>query len=446
MDRAAVGLVVERDVPGDDRDPERLAGGGHALDRLGELPGDLRLLRVPEVQAVGDRERLAAGARDVARRLEHGERTAGVGVEPGDPAGAVEADGEAAKRGPKPEDGRVEPGPADGARADEVVVPAVDPGATADVRRREQLEQRAVGARALGSGRRLGGRPRPARDLVAGRLVGEMGGRDRADELAVEVGAELAGIGHLADRRVVELPAGADLLDRCQVLRPDDRDHPLLALRDHDLPGLHLLFAQRDAVEQDVDAAVAAGHLREGGCEPGGAAVLQRLDEAALDELEARLDQLLAGERVADLHRGALVRVFLSELLAGEHARSADAVPAGRRPVEEDDVAGAARLRLQDALGGQEADAHRVHEAVVGVRRVEDGVAADGRDADAVAIIGNTGHGSFEHVVGLAEAEPVEQRDRPGTHRDDVAEDAADPGRRRPGTARRRRGGCGSRP
>jgi hypothetical protein len=32
-------------------------------------------------------------------------------------------------------------------------------------------------------------------------------------------------------------------------------------------------------------------------------------------------------------------------------------------------------------------------------------------------------------VVGPSEAEPVEQRHRPGTHRDDVAEDAADPGR-----------------
>ena len=32
-------------------------------------------------------------------------------------------------------------------------------------------------------------------------------------------------------------------------------------------------------------------------------------------------------------------------------------------------------------------------------------------------------------VVRLAEAEAVEQRDRPRTHRDDVAEDAADPGR-----------------
>ncbi len=40
------------------------------------------------------------------------------------------------------------------------------------------------------------------------------------------------------------------------------RDHPLLALRDHDLPGLQLL-AERDAVELDVDAGAVAGHLRE---------------------------------------------------------------------------------------------------------------------------------------------------------------------------------------
>ena len=32
--------------------------------------------------------------------------------------------------------------------------------------------------------------------------------------------------------------------------------------------------------------------------------------------------------------------------------------------------------------------------------------------------------------VGLAEAEAVEERHRPGAHRDDVAQDAADPGRR----------------
>ena len=145
MDRPAVGLVVERDVAGDDRDAERLAGSRHAFDRLRELPGDLRLLGVAEVEAVGDRERLAAGAGDVARSFEDRQRTARVRVESSDPADSVEADGQAAVGGPEPEHGGVETRAANGARADEVVVTPVDPLAAAKVRRGEEVEQGAVG-------------------------------------------------------------------------------------------------------------------------------------------------------------------------------------------------------------------------------------------------------------------------------------------------------------
>src|SRR5262249_34989344 len=75
-DRAAIGLVVERDVSGDDRSPERLRCKRHPVDRLGELPGDLALLRVAEVQAVGQSDRLATRTGDVARRLEYSESPA----------------------------------------------------------------------------------------------------------------------------------------------------------------------------------------------------------------------------------------------------------------------------------------------------------------------------------------------------------------------------------
>ena len=227
---------------------------------------------------------------------------------------------------------------------------------------------------------------------------------------------------------MIELPAVADFLDRGQVLGADDRDHPLLALRDHDLPGLHLLLAQRYAVEVDVDPAAAARHLGERRREPRRTAVLQRDDEVALHELEARLDQLLAGERVADLHRRPLVRVLLPELLAREHAGAADPVASSRRAVQEEDVAGAARLGLEHALGGEEADAHRVDQAVVRVGVVEDGLAPDRRDADAVPVVADPGDRALEHPARLAEAEPVEQRHRPRAHRDDVAQDPADSG------------------
>ena len=88
-------------------------------------------------------------------------------------------------------------------------------------------------------------------------------------------------------------------------------------------------LAERHAVEPDVHARLAApGHLGERRREPGGAEVLERDDEAALDQLEARLDELLAGERVADLHGRALVLVLVGELLAREDAGAADPVAA----------------------------------------------------------------------------------------------------------------------
>ena len=81
-------------------------------------------------------------------------------------------------------------------------------------------------------------------------------------------------------------------------------------------------------------------------------------------------------------------------------------------------------------LGGEQADAHRVDEAVAGVGRVEDRLAADGRDADAVPVVPDAGDRPLERPVRRAEAQPVEQGHRPGAHRDDVAQDPADAGRR----------------
>ena len=148
VDRAPVGLVVERDVARDDRDPQRLARFRHPLDRLDELPRDRALLRVAEVEAVGQADRLGAGAGDVPRRLEHRQPAAGARVETPHPAGAVERDGETAVTRPQPQHGGVEPGPPDGARADEVVVAPVDVCAAADVVAAEQLERAPPDARA----------------------------------------------------------------------------------------------------------------------------------------------------------------------------------------------------------------------------------------------------------------------------------------------------------
>ena len=222
---------------------------------------------------------------------------------------------------------------------------------------------------------------------------------NRADDLAVVKRAQLAVVGHLADHGAGQLPAlahGANLLDE---LRRDDRDHPLLGLRDHDLPGVEVGLAERHPVEVHVDSHAVARHLRQRRRQPGCAAVLQREDEVRLDQLERHLDQRLAAERVADLHGRPLV-VGAVEILRGEHGRSADAVAAGERAVEDDRVADALRLRPQHALGGQQADAHRVHERVRVVGGVEGALAADVRHADAVPVVADAGDGAAEAPVG----------------------------------------------
>ena len=47
-----------------------------------------------------------------------------------------------------------------------------------------------------------------------------------------------------------------------------------------------------------------------------------------------------------------------------------------------------------------------------------------------VAVRADAGDGAVERVIRRAEAQPVEERDRPRAHRDDVAQDAADARRR----------------
>src|SRR4029077_13148956 len=131
---------------------------------------------------------------------------------------------------------------------------------------------------------------------------------------------------------------------------------------------------------------------------------------------EGHLDQLLAGERIADLNRRALVAVAPAHLPARKHRGSTDAVAARSRAVEDDEPSWPTRLRRAQPAGLEQSHAHRVDQAVRGIGRIEDRLAAEGRHADAVAVMADAGHGLLELEAGLAEPEPVEERDRPRPH------------------------------
>ncbi len=91
-------------------------------------------------------------------------------------------------------------------------------------------------------------------------------------------------------------------------------------------------------------------------------------------------------------------------------------------------------LARDQLLFAHEPHAHRVDQRVPLVRRIEDDLAGDGRDADAVAVVADPLHHAGEEPaharrVQRSEAQRVEHRDGAGAHREDVAQDAADAGR-----------------
>ena len=73
---------------------------------------------------------------------------------------------------------------------------------------------------------------------------------------------------------------------------------------------------------------------------------------SASDQLQAALDQLALLERVADLDARALGVVGFVELRRGEHAGAADAVTAGARAEQHEDVAGPAAAELISLSAG----------------------------------------------------------------------------------------------
>src|SRR4029079_13333322 len=98
-------------------------------------------------------------------------------------------------------------------------------------------------------------------------------------------------------------------------------------------------------------------------------------------------------------------------------------------------VADAFGARAEDPIGPHDPERERVYQDVVVVARIERDLAADGRDADAVPVVADPAAAAADEIRrprmrDAPEAQRVQIRDRPRAHREDVAEDAADAGRR----------------
>ena len=175
------------------------------------------------------------------------------------------------------------------------------------------------------------------------------------------------------------------------------------------------------------------GQLAGSAGNAGAAEVLDALHQTGVQYLEGGLDEELLHERVADLHARALGWAALTERLGGQHRHPTDAIAAGARAVQDNEIADALRAREVNILMPHRTDAQRIHQGITGVARVEDDLTADIRQAQAVAVAADAGDDAGEHAAGIrgvgrAEPERVHHSKVSGAHREDVAHDSADAG------------------
>ena len=440
-------LVVQRVLAGHERCAVGDGGVVATADRGDQLAERARPSRIAprEVVEQGDAVGIGADRDDVADRLVDDGVGHRLGVVQPVPGIDADADGDAvgvAGVGEHDTVGRRVPLDADERAhrraAPDLVVVAVDRRRLGgDVAVGEQGEQRAG---RIGDGApdrlsprcgQLGRHPSLRATVVEERRV------EVEHHVTVVAHDEVSVAGEGAEVGQLDAVAGAAGTQFLEPVRWDGDDHPLLRLRQPDLPRRQAGVLERDGRQLDVGAD-AVGHLADRRGQTARAAVGDRRPEVV--GAGQHVDEQLLGDRVADLHArpGDLARGGVHRG-AGERG-AADAVAAGATAEHDDAIAGE-RSGGQRSFGGH-ADAAAEHQRVgreAGV--VEDG-AGDGRQADLVAVVGD----AVDHAVadaprvertvgqvgdwqvGRAEAQHVGHGDGPVRRAEHVADHAPDTG------------------
>ena len=208
QDADAIGLVVERDIAGNDGEFEEAAGLADAFESADELAHGLRLFRIAEIEVVGHGQRLGAGGGQVAPAFRDGLFAAfkriGVAIARVDVGGEGEGFGRVAVDA---DDAGIAARQLQGVALDPGVILLVDPAARGQVRRADKAQQR------LGNVDRRDRRldrlglfrldPGP---VIFGGLVAELLDRQVADLGALPDQAEAQIVGGDADGGEIEFP------------------------------------------------------------------------------------------------------------------------------------------------------------------------------------------------------------------------------------------------
>ena len=151
-------------------------------------------------------------------------------------------------------------------------------------------------------------------------------------------------------------------------------------------------------------------------------------------DFETGFEQELFRERIADLHGRPLLLGVGAEF-GRRHGGAVNAVAPGFRAEIDDRHADARRGGIKNLVRLGDADRHGVDQAIAVIAAVEAHLAADRRHAKRIAVAADAGDHAADEVAGLrivwiAEGERVEAGNRPRAHGENVAQNAADAGRR----------------
>ena len=157
--------------------------------------------------------------------------------------------------------------------------------------------------------------------------------------------AHQAILGDAPDFHRVESPLGEYLEHFLFAPAFGHQQHALLRFAEHHFVWRHARFALRYVRQFDLNAKAAArGHLARCARESRRAHVLNRDDCARLHRFEARFEQQLFHERIADLHVGPLLLRFLGEFRGSQKRCAVNAITSGFRAHVNYGIADAARL------------------------------------------------------------------------------------------------------
>src|SRR5665213_2180138 len=168
----------------------------------------------------------------------------------------------------------------------------------------------------------------------------------------------------------------------------DDDEHPLLRFAQHDFVARHVRRALRNFVEFDLDSrARARRRFTSGTRQTRRAHVLNSRDATRRQKFEARFANQFFHERIADLHRAALLLGgFLGQIFRRKR-RARETVATRCRTDIENWIADSLRRAARDLFVPQNAEAKRVHEWIAFVGYVEINLARDGWNSKTISVM-----------------------------------------------------------